>query len=84
MTHLKYTAKDVEKLMMLYKASNNKFVFTQTIESYVRQILESYPPEVVSTFLICLENLKILNKEGDDDKYNDEYLGYILLKLNTV
>ena len=84
MTHLKYTAKDVEKLMMLYKASNNKFTFTKTIESYVRQMLESYPPEVVSTFLICLENLKMLNKEDDDYKYNDEHLGYILLKLNTI
>ena len=84
MAHLKYTAKDVEKLMMLYKEASNKVVFKETIESYVREMLDSYPPKVVSTFLICLENLKMLNKEGDDDKYNTEYLGYILLKLNTI
>ena len=84
MTHLKYTAKDVEKLMTLYKVVNNKFAYPRTIESYVREMLDSYPPKVVSTFLICLENLKMLNKEGDDDKYNTEYLGYILLKLNTI
>lgn len=79
---LKYKTSDTEKLIDTFaKISEHKDDLSIVAEE-MKKLMVEYPPNVIETFLHCIE---MIEDKHDEDYLKDNYMGvigYITLRLN--
>lgn len=81
---LKYTVKDVEKMIDTFSEINDKKDSPENVIEELKKLID-YPIPVLQEFLNCME---IFSKRTNDEKYLKEnywgVIGYVVMRLNLI